>query len=81
MPSFKLNIQGISSEAYIIDELKNDAVYLRMKFGIVGRLAQLVEYLVYTEIVGSSNLSSPTIKTSDILLQFFCQTMAFFHLL
>ena len=26
----------------------------------LGRLAQLVEYLVYTEIVGSSNLSSPT---------------------
>jgi hypothetical protein len=27
---------------------------------VKGRLAQLVEYLVYTEIVGSSNLSSPT---------------------
>ena len=28
---------------------------------LVGRLAQLVEHLVYTEEVGSSTLSSPTI--------------------
>jgi hypothetical protein len=28
-----------------------------------GRLAQLEEHLVYTEGVGSSNLSSPTIST------------------
>ena len=32
----------------------------------VGRLAQLVEHLVYTERVGSSSLSSPT--TQSILL-------------
>ncbi len=30
---------------------------------VSGRLAQLVEHLVYTETVGSSNLSSPTIFT------------------
>ncbi len=30
-----------------------------------GRLAQLVEHLVYTERVGSSSLSSPTIYFKD----------------
>ena len=32
----------------------------------VGRLAQLVERLVYTEDVGSSSLSSPTIRGSTV---------------
>jgi hypothetical protein len=36
-----------------------------------GRLAQLVERFVYTEDVGSSSLSSPTIRLQNVLLQKF----------
>ena len=36
-------------------------VQLVESFKFKGRLAQLVEHLVYTERVGSSSLSSPTI--------------------
>ena len=37
-----------------------------------GRLAQLEEHLVYTERVGSSNLSTPTNQEALLLEQGFC---------
>jgi hypothetical protein len=44
------------------------------KVRISGRLAQLVEHLVYTERVGSSSLSSPT--KSEIHRSLYCGGVA-----
>ncbi len=45
-----------------------DALWQRRFSRDEGRLAQLVEHLVYTERVGSSSLSSPTITISKHIL-------------
>lgn len=47
----------------------------------MGRLAQLVERLVYTERVGSSSLSSPTIGTRNFFIFFFLKFFLVFFLL
>ncbi len=46
-------------------DLLRSVIFRRVhqRFQMLGRLAQLVEHLVYTERVGSSSLSSPTIPS------------------